>query len=222
MSWCWVCREETSEPAFQHRGRLRSPSSGRAVLSAPCAGPGCQQLDPALRPGNPLQGCSSEQKARWRWYSPRESRPGLLRRRPGGPAPQGLRVGAEQSITACSHPLRRASTRGCASLPSNSHQLPLGVNKCLHPPQTANMKVRIGLRQAAAPATPLPPRCSPAGAAGQRGRRAGPRRWLSAQPPALRQPWEPAAAPVMSPRLLVSCTLSRKVTGPDNIIYIAV
>lgn len=30
------------------------------------------------------------------------------------------------------------------------------------------------------------------------------------------------AAPVMSPWFLVSCTLSRKVTGPDNIIYIAV
>ena len=39
---------------------------------------------------------------------------------------------------------------------------------------------------------------------------------------ALQRPWECTAAPIMSPRFLVSCTLSRKVTGPDNIIYIAV
>ena len=39
---------------------------------------------------------------------------------------------------------------------------------------------------------------------------------------ALQQPWECAAAPIMSPWFLVSCTLSRKVTGPDNVIYIAV
>lgn len=39
---------------------------------------------------------------------------------------------------------------------------------------------------------------------------------------ALQRPWECMAAPVMSPWFLVSCTLSRKVTGPDNIIYIAV
>lgn len=39
---------------------------------------------------------------------------------------------------------------------------------------------------------------------------------------ALQRPWECTAAPIMSPRFLVSCTLSRKVTRPDNIIYIAV
>lgn len=39
---------------------------------------------------------------------------------------------------------------------------------------------------------------------------------------ARQHPRERLAAPVMSPWLLVSCTLSRKVTGPDNIIYIAV
>lgn len=39
---------------------------------------------------------------------------------------------------------------------------------------------------------------------------------------ALKQPWECIAAPIMSPWFLVSCTLSRKVTRPDNIIYIAV
>lgn len=148
--------------------------------------------------------------------------------------PQGLRAGTEER-----QETDRPPPPSALGTPSPSHQLLPGADTLLHParqPWRANQGVLIRLCTAAAAAStpcqhPVPPQHPSTGIpAGRgpgwaRGRGQGPRECSPAHPGwqmAPQQPRERVAVPVMSPWLLVSCTLSRKVTGPDNIIYIAV
>lgn len=159
----------------------------------------------------------------------------LLRCRPRGAGPTGgcRRRRSSQLAVIC---IDRQTPEELGIAMLSSPLPPLGANARLHPARsTAESKSSIDLgcvrpRCCQHPCDPPPVlhQVTPLHPWKQRGDGVtshGGQERCSVQPgsqTALRQPWEQAAAPVMSPWLLVSCTLSRKVTGPDNIIYIAV
>lgn len=114
---CWVCRQETSELAFQHRGRLWSPWLGQGcALHSTCRSlVACSLIWPS---GQVIRSraASSEKKPRWRWYFPCESRTSLLCHHPRGPGPAGgcrwARRRASQPAVTCCGACRQADAQG--------------------------------------------------------------------------------------------------------------
>lgn len=125
----WGCREETSDLAFWHRGRLQGLCSGRG-----CAGPSAGRAAAGLLPGRRKPGGGGG--------LPGEAGTSLLRCHPRGPGPTGgcRRRRPSQPAVIC---INRQTTEGLSIATLSSPPSPLGLTRVSTQPAALRRADRV-------------------------------------------------------------------------------